>query len=147
MVSAPSPIEAIEARCRVTNPASRRVIQKSGFQYQGNGMVPSLALGGSLPVEWYRLDRKTWISLRSWGRSDERAHPRQPALSARRDCCCADPNRAMRRPSRRHSAITTSPTCWHACPSLTTCRTPKTGWQPLRPAMGTRMSASFARNV
>lgn len=57
---------AIEARCRVTNPASRRVIQKSGFQYQGNGMVPSMALGGSLPVEWYRLDRKTWLSLRSW---------------------------------------------------------------------------------
>lgn len=67
MVFRTRPIEAIEARCRVTNPASRRVIQKSGFQYQGNGMVPSLALGGSLPVEWYRLDRKTWISLRSWG--------------------------------------------------------------------------------
>jgi RimJ/RimL family protein N-acetyltransferase len=60
-------IEAIEARCRVTNAASRRVMQKSGFQYQGHGMVPSLALGGSLPVEWYRLDRKTWLSLRSWG--------------------------------------------------------------------------------
>lgn len=60
-------IEQIDARCRVTNHASRRVIQKCGFQYQGNGMVPSLALGGPVPVEWYRLDRKTWISLRTWG--------------------------------------------------------------------------------
>ncbi|HET7413792.1 MAG TPA: GNAT family protein [Pararhizobium sp.] len=60
-------IERIDVRCRVMNQASRRVIQKCGFQYQGNGMVPSLALGGTVPVEWYRLDRKTWISLRTWG--------------------------------------------------------------------------------
>jgi RimJ/RimL family protein N-acetyltransferase len=59
-------IEFIDARCRVTNPASRRVIHKSGFQFQGTGMVTSLALGATVPVEWYRLDRKTWISLRSW---------------------------------------------------------------------------------
>ena len=57
----------IDARCRVMNVASRRVIQKCGFQFQGSGLVPSLALGGSIAVEWYRLDRKTWISLRSWG--------------------------------------------------------------------------------
>lgn len=62
-------IDAIEARCRVTNAASRRVIQKSGFQYQANGMVPSMALGSTLPVEWYRLDRKTWLSLRHWAAS------------------------------------------------------------------------------
>ena len=60
-------IDQIDARCRVTNPASRRVIQKSGFQYQGTDMVPCLAIGSSVPVEWYRLDRSTWISLRSWG--------------------------------------------------------------------------------
>ncbi|SCX09920.1 ribosomal-protein-L7/L12-serineacetyltransferase [Agrobacterium sp. DSM 25558] len=60
-------IEQIDARCRVTNIASRRVIQKCGFQLQGSGMVGSLALGGMVPVEWYRLDRKTWVSLRSWG--------------------------------------------------------------------------------
>jgi RimJ/RimL family protein N-acetyltransferase len=49
------------------NVASRRVIQKCGFQFQGSGMVGSLALGGMMSVEWYRLDRKTWMSLRSWG--------------------------------------------------------------------------------
>jgi len=59
-------IECIDVRCRVTNAGSRRVIHKCGFQYQGTGMVNSLALGSTVPVEWYRLDRKTWISLRSW---------------------------------------------------------------------------------
>ena len=60
-------IDQIDARCRVTNIASRRVIQKCGFQFQGSGMIGSLALGGMVAVEWFRLDRKTWMSLRSWG--------------------------------------------------------------------------------
>ncbi|GEO85801.1 N-acetyltransferase [Ciceribacter naphthalenivorans] len=60
-------IASIDARCRVTNIASRRVIQKCGFQFQGSGMVGSLAMRGMVPVEWYRLDRKTWMSLKSWG--------------------------------------------------------------------------------
>lgn len=60
-------IAQIDARCRVTNVGSRRVIQKCGFQFQGSGMVPSLAVGSTVPVEWFRLDRKTWMSLRSWG--------------------------------------------------------------------------------
>ena len=66
-------VERIDARCRVTNAASRRVIQKCGFQYHGNGMVSSLALGGSVPAEWYRLDRKTWLSLKSWAGAGDRA--------------------------------------------------------------------------
>ena len=60
-------VEQIDARCRVTNVASRRVIHKCGFQFQGSGLAASLALGSNVPVEWFRLDRKTWISLRSWG--------------------------------------------------------------------------------
>ena len=60
-------IEQIDARCRVMNIPSRRVIQKCGFQFQATGMVASLSLGGMVPVEWYRLDRKTWVSLKSWG--------------------------------------------------------------------------------
>ncbi|MBB3290635.1 MULTISPECIES: GNAT family protein [Rhizobium] len=60
-------VAQIDARCRVTNVASRRVVQKCGFQFQGSGLAASLALGSTVPVEWYRLDRKTWISLRSWG--------------------------------------------------------------------------------
>ena len=57
----------IDGRVRVMNIASRRVLQKSGFQFQGTGMAPSLAIGGTVAVEWFRLDRKTWGSLRAWG--------------------------------------------------------------------------------
>ena len=60
-------VEQIDARCRVMNIPSRRVIQKCGFQFQATGMVQSLSVGGMVPVEWYRLDRKTWVSLKSWG--------------------------------------------------------------------------------
>ncbi|MBL8582376.1 MAG: GNAT family N-acetyltransferase [Rhizobiaceae bacterium] len=63
-----SSVGALLASCRVVNPASRRVIQKCGFQYAGQGLLNSLA-AGNVAVERYRLDRKTWISLRSWGRS------------------------------------------------------------------------------
>jgi RimJ/RimL family protein N-acetyltransferase len=55
----------LHVSCRVVNPASRRVIQKCGFQYAGQGMLNSLA-AGKVAVERYRLDRKTWISLRTW---------------------------------------------------------------------------------
>lgn len=60
-------IPELHASCRVINPASRRVIHKCGFQYAGQGMLNSL-VAGQVPVERYRLDRKTWVSLRSWGR-------------------------------------------------------------------------------
>lgn len=60
-------VDFIDARVRVMNIASRRVVQKCGFQFQGTGMSGSLALGGMVAVEWFRLDRKTWGSLRSWG--------------------------------------------------------------------------------
>lgn len=60
-------VEHIDARCRVTNVASRRVLQKCGFQFQGSGLSASLALGSHVSVEWFRLDRRTWISLKSWG--------------------------------------------------------------------------------
>ena len=68
-------IDHIDARCRVINPASRRVLQKSGFQFQGSGMINILSINASAAVEWYRLDRKTWISLISWANET-----RAPAL-------------------------------------------------------------------
>lgn len=61
-------ISVLHASCRVINPASRRVIHKCGFQYAGQGMLNSL-VAGQVPVERYRLDRKTWVSLRTWARS------------------------------------------------------------------------------
>lgn len=59
-------IEQLHVSCRVINNASRRVIHKCGFQYDGQGMMDS-AVAGAVPVERYQLDRRTWVSLRSWG--------------------------------------------------------------------------------
>ena len=76
---------------RVINPASRRVIQKCGFQYAGQGMMHSL-VAGQVPVERYRLDRKTWESLRTWSlierpasraRCVQRGHSRRPVVCDR----------------------------------------------------------------
>lgn len=58
-------VEVLHVACRVINPASRRVIHKCGFQYAGQGMMDSI-VAGRVPVERYRLDRRTWIGLRSW---------------------------------------------------------------------------------
>lgn len=61
-------ISVLHCSVRVINPASRRVIHKCGFQYAGQGMMNSI-VSGQVPVERYRLDRKTWTSLRNWARS------------------------------------------------------------------------------
>ena len=61
-------ISVLHASTRVINPASRRVIHKCGFQYAGQGMLNSI-VAGQVPVERYRLDRRTWTSLRHWARS------------------------------------------------------------------------------
>ena len=58
-------IEQLHVSCRVLNHASRRVIHKCGFQYAGQGMIDSLA-AGRVAVERYVLDRRTWVSLRTW---------------------------------------------------------------------------------
>lgn len=58
-------IDALYASTRVVNPGSRRVIQKCGFRYLGQGMIDSLA-AGRVAVDRYLLDRKTWVSLRTW---------------------------------------------------------------------------------
>jgi len=57
----------------VTNTASRRVLQKSGFQFQGTDMHHVMALNASVSVERFRLDRKTWMSLITW--RSKTAHP------------------------------------------------------------------------
>lgn len=62
--------EAIAATARVTNGASRRVLEKSGFQYAGQGMGPSLFFRGMVPVDRFRLERSIWISLKNWAQSD-----------------------------------------------------------------------------
>lgn len=61
-------IEVLHAACRPINAASRRVIQKCGFQHAGQAMIDSL-MAGRVAVERYALDRRTWVSLKSWARS------------------------------------------------------------------------------
>lgn len=55
--------------CRVTNPASRKVLVKSGFQYRDQSMIRSLGAGGSVPIERFNLDRSVWSSLKHWGKT------------------------------------------------------------------------------
>jgi RimJ/RimL family protein N-acetyltransferase len=59
--------EAVQAGARVTNPASRRVLEKCGFQWTGVGLTRIRALASSAPVDRFRLDRGIWSSLKSWG--------------------------------------------------------------------------------
>jgi len=62
-------VDELTAACRVTNPASRRVLVKSGFQYRDQSMMRSVGAGGSVPIERYALDRAVWASLKAWGKS------------------------------------------------------------------------------
>ena len=61
--------EAIHSSARVTNPASRRVLEKCGFQWTGAGLLRIRALASSAPIDRFRLDRGLWASLKSWGQS------------------------------------------------------------------------------
>ncbi len=59
-------ISSIEADTRVINPASRRVLEKSGFRQEGSFLKSLPARGGLFPCEQYRIDRRTWSALKSW---------------------------------------------------------------------------------
>lgn len=63
-----SALSRLAARCRVGNSASRRVLEKCGFQYQGSGMIYARALKGTVPTDDFCLERRVWQSLKSWGR-------------------------------------------------------------------------------
>jgi RimJ/RimL family protein N-acetyltransferase len=60
--------EALQSAARVTNPASRRVLEKCGFQWTGAGLLRIRALNSSAPIDRFRLDRGLWASLKNWGR-------------------------------------------------------------------------------
>lgn len=63
---AETPVDELVASVRPTNPASRRVLEKCGFQYRDSGMMRSLVHNGAVAVENYRIDRKTWRALKDW---------------------------------------------------------------------------------
>jgi RimJ/RimL family protein N-acetyltransferase len=61
--------ELLQGSARVTNPASRRVLEKCGFQWTSAGLCRVQALASSVPVDRFQLDRRLWTSLKSWGRT------------------------------------------------------------------------------
>ena len=61
--------DALASGARVSNPASRRVLEKCGFQWTGVGLYRIPSIKSSAPVDRFRLDRGLWASLKSWGRA------------------------------------------------------------------------------
>jgi RimJ/RimL family protein N-acetyltransferase len=59
----------LTAAARVINPGSRRVLEKCGFAYVGSGLSELKARGGFYPADHFRLDRRAWESLKTWGHS------------------------------------------------------------------------------
>jgi RimJ/RimL family protein N-acetyltransferase len=55
--------DTLLAGARVSNPASRRVLEKCGFQWTGVGLYRIRALGSSVPIDRFRLERRLWASL------------------------------------------------------------------------------------
>jgi RimJ/RimL family protein N-acetyltransferase len=61
--------EALQAGARVSNPASRRVLEKCAFQWTGVRLTRIRAINSAAPVDRFRLDRKLWTSLKAWRRA------------------------------------------------------------------------------
>ncbi len=59
-------IGTVSAWVRVSNPASRRVLEKCGFRQVGMVLRDMPARGGRLPCDEFMLDRKTWAALVNW---------------------------------------------------------------------------------
>jgi len=62
--------EVLHAGARVSNPASRRVLEKCGFQWTGVRLIRIRAINSAAPADRFRLDRRLWTSLKSWGRTN-----------------------------------------------------------------------------
>lgn len=57
-----TPVTAITGSCRVVNAISRRVLEKCGFWWQSVGLWQVKALGASLPMDRFRLERGEWAA-------------------------------------------------------------------------------------
>jgi RimJ/RimL family protein N-acetyltransferase len=55
----------IVASARVENPASRRVLEKAGFEYVATGLQGAPARGAMVPCDHFRLTRETWNARRA----------------------------------------------------------------------------------
>lgn len=61
--------DTVQAGARVTNPASRRVLEKCGFQWTGVGLYRINSIKSSAPIDRFRLERRIWSALKTWGRA------------------------------------------------------------------------------
>ncbi len=57
----------LHSGARVSNPASRRVLEKCGFQWTGVQLCRIRAINSAAPIDRFRLDRGLWASLKAWG--------------------------------------------------------------------------------
>jgi RimJ/RimL family protein N-acetyltransferase len=64
--------EHLISGARVTNPSSRNILEKCGFQWSGVELHRFKALGSSTPVDCFRLSRGVWSSLKNWNSSTRR---------------------------------------------------------------------------
>jgi RimJ/RimL family protein N-acetyltransferase len=66
-------VEQLMAGARVSNPSSRNILEKCGFQWSGVELHRFEALGSSTPVDCFRLSRSVWASIKSWSGSTRRS--------------------------------------------------------------------------
>jgi RimJ/RimL family protein N-acetyltransferase len=64
--------EHLVSGARVSNPSSRNILEKCGFQWSGVELHRFEALGSSTPVDCFRLSRSVWSSLKNWASSTRR---------------------------------------------------------------------------
>lgn len=57
-----TPVTALCGSSRVVNAASRRVLEKCGFEWQDVNLWQVQALGASVPMDRFRLEKQQWLS-------------------------------------------------------------------------------------
>ena len=62
--------ETLISGARVNNPASRRVLEKCGFQWTGVQLSRIRAINSAAPIDRFRLDRGLCASLKSRGQAN-----------------------------------------------------------------------------
>ena len=64
--------DALQAGARVTNPASRRVLEKCGFQWTGVGLYRINSIKSSAPIDRFRLERRHLVGAQDVGPREAR---------------------------------------------------------------------------
>jgi RimJ/RimL family protein N-acetyltransferase len=65
-------VEHLMSGARVSNPSSRNILEKCGFQWSGVELHRFEAIASSTPVDCFRLTRSVWASLKNWSSSTRR---------------------------------------------------------------------------